>query len=419
MADKSKRGRKRVVKEVRAVEEVSVPSFSGEVVQVVAEKLGSVLERLEKIEQDLVQMRHKRLDNASSSAGSTTNSFGGVLSDPGISNNSMLSANLNTVVGPSVGTGGVGASPAVYVGKPFMEKPRFSGRENDLSAPVKFLENLRRYIIAINGTDRALQVAVSCLQEPALSVLDIYRCRWVSLEQFELDFLAVYWNERVQRKLKDKLIQDTWSTSLNLSYEEYFASQVNCAKRLTIPFSERELIDVVLRGLPINIQQLWFSSNRNDISIFSAVEFLRNIEQNVKERGPSKITNGPHVGNVIENSPVIARNVASSSGNNTQNSRFSNVSRGRANRNVASRAPLVREFRVNTITRSGTTPRGNRRPLMNRRRSLSGNSQVAGSSNSVRSDNDVRNTAPAIKWVAGSDNVSARGAPSDMTKNSQ
>lgn len=237
--------------------------------QILGSKLDEIFKRLDRLEQT----------NRGTTGAETASVSSSHRSD--LTANSLTTAN-------SQASSSSQTNATVYIGRPNIDKPKFTGRD-DLN-PIKFLEKLKKYIRAIGGSERALEIAEESLGPPAQNILGIYRDRWVSLEDFEADFLRVYWNERAQEKVRIRLMNSIWDRSKSLTMEEHFAEQIDSARKLTIPLSEKDLVNCVMRHFPADVQRIWFTRG-NNVTIFSAAEFLREIEQNVAIRADVRVAN--------------------------------------------------------------------------------------------------------------------------------
>lgn len=211
-------------------------------------------------------------------------------SDHNLDQSSTLSVNSHEVTLPQVNSGFVETSSIgsnananiTYIMHPTVPKPMFNGRDIDIS-PVKFLKKLQKYIKAVNGQNRAIEIAIECLSGTALKLLEIYSETWVKFEDFEKDFLKVFWGQKQQEIAKYNLVNSVHSPGSGLSMSEHFANQIDSVRSLTIPMSESDMVNCVMRHFTIDIQRLWFTKG-GIVNIFSAAEFLRDIEQNVKVR---------------------------------------------------------------------------------------------------------------------------------------
>lgn len=168
---------------------------------------------------------------------------------------------------------------SVYIVKPTVDRPLFSGRD-DVN-PMRFIKKLKGYISSINAGDREVQVITQCLTGSALKVLEVYSDEWTCFEEFERDFLKIYWNHSKQETIKYQLVHRTWDPTKTLTMSEHFSQEWGKIEGLTIPCSEIELVNTIIRHFPPGIQQLWFSTMRREISRLEAIEFLRGLEQNV------------------------------------------------------------------------------------------------------------------------------------------
>lgn len=172
----------------------------------------------------------------------------------------------------------------VYVIQPTIEKPNFNGKGDH--NPMRFLKRLKRYINSIGAQDRAIDIATDCLSGPALKILELNSKSWVTIEDFETDFRRSYWGDQHQEAARHRLMSTTFDASRKLTMCEHFADQVDTVSSLTIPWSERDIVNCVMRHYPTDVQQLWFT-RVGEVTMLTASEFLRNLEQNVLHRTPT------------------------------------------------------------------------------------------------------------------------------------
>lgn len=113
----------------------------------------------------------------------------------------------------------------------------------------------------------------------------MYSSNWATLNDFESEFLRIYWSDQRQEAAKYKLINTKYDSCKNLSMSEHFAEQYASVNALTIPFSERDLVNSIIRHFPLDIQKIWFTRTRTgEVSIRAASDFLMNIEENIRPK---------------------------------------------------------------------------------------------------------------------------------------
>lgn len=175
-----------------------------------------------------------------------------------------------------------GSSPEItYIMRPAVDKPIFHGK-ND-SNPMKFIQKLKRYINSINGQNRAVDIATECLAGSALKLLEIFSDKWSSLADFERDFKIVFWSNSQQEKAKYRLINSSWNSKSQITMSEHFSEQIDMVRLLTIPLSESDMVNSIMRHFSVETQRLWFT-RKGANSILIAAEFLRDVEQNIVVR---------------------------------------------------------------------------------------------------------------------------------------
>lgn len=199
--------------------------------------------------------------------------------DSGTSDNAAME-----ITQVSASTSTTSERPNIMMVNPLnVNKPTFNG--TDGANPIKFLKRLRQYITTVGAEHNSLNIATEAITGTAKTLLEVNSDRWTSLEDFERDFRTVFWNERQQEIVKHKFFNSLFDRNRNWSMSEYFATQVEMTKHLTIPLSESEIVNAVFRQFPTEIQTPWFTRN-GPATIISGAEFLRNVELNVICRNP-------------------------------------------------------------------------------------------------------------------------------------
>lgn len=166
----------------------------------------------------------------------------------------------------------------IFIVRPAIDKPVFSGRGD--TNPMKFLKRFKRYVDSVNGHSRITEIATSCLTGTALKLLEIFSDNWDTLADFERDFQKTFWGQRQQERAKYKFTNSFWNPSSGTTMSEHFAEQIDSVRFLTIPLSECEMVNGVMRHFPTDIQRLWFTK-KDIVTIARGVEFLSDMEQNV------------------------------------------------------------------------------------------------------------------------------------------
>lgn len=234
-------------------------------------KLDEILRRIDKLEQER------------QSFGMTNDTITDI-SVSGVPNTHLTPQTVNVLNDGSVQSRRV----ITYLVKPEVDKPTFSGK-NDTN-PMAFLKKLKRYINSIDGQDRAVDIALECLTGSALSMLELFSDKWQTLADFERDFQKTFWGNMHQEKAKYKLVNSSWDSRSQKTMSEHFAEQIGTVRYCTIPLTESEMVNSVMRHFPVNIQGLWFT-RREAFTLVTAVEFLRNIEHNVISRSDERVMN--------------------------------------------------------------------------------------------------------------------------------
>lgn len=166
----------------------------------------------------------------------------------------------------------------VFVMKPVIDQPKYDGLSG--LSPVRFIDRLRRYIKYVNAGEKSIEIALECLSGAPQKIMELYKEKWVNLEDFINDFLGVYWGTTEQENAKIKLMNTTWYPNRGVTMEEHFAQQMDNVKQLTIPLTESDIVKSIMHHFPEDIQRLWFTREESATAL-RAIKFLRDIEKNV------------------------------------------------------------------------------------------------------------------------------------------
>lgn len=200
----------------------------------------------------------------------------------------------------------------IFVIQPTIDKPNFNGRSQ--INPITFLKKVKKYIKSLNAHDRGLDIALECVTGHARQVMELYSKGWATFADFEADFRRNYWTEQIQESVRYRIIKGEYPTNSSLSMSEHFAEQTETMQSLTIAFSERDLVNSIMRHYPVDVQQLWFTKTVEP-TIINGANFLRNLEQNIVVRQrtnvrldrQNRITGQPLVATITTNVPRNVR----------------------------------------------------------------------------------------------------------------
>lgn len=92
-------------------------------------------------------------------------------------------------------------------------------------------------------------------------------------EQFKEKFQNKFWNENIQFKVREELRFNKFSTGGPLSLSEYFIKKYNIAKYLTPKFTDKEILNFLIRHYDDNIKTAYVMRNIN-----SSDEFIEMLE---------------------------------------------------------------------------------------------------------------------------------------------
>lgn len=239
--------------------------------------LDLILKKISELEGKLAELRPSANNMQNKDASSSVHAASEVESNgnDGIDRQEAASpASANSILAPS-------EARNLYVVQPSVSKPSFDGKP--FANPIAFLKRLKKYIRAVNGIDREIDIALGCITGHARKVMDLYSKGWVSFADFETDFRRTYWTEQIQESVRYRLINSVYSSDSRMTMSEHFAEQVESMQSLTIAFSERDLVNSIMRHYSLDIQRLWFTRTEV-VNIMSGANFLRSMEQNIVEK---------------------------------------------------------------------------------------------------------------------------------------
>lgn len=279
------RGRrnKRQVDSGRAVNSETEPNEQNEAVE--STTLELILKKINEFDRKLQQLGSNPNSVQNESASVSSLETNGVV-DNGV--NSTI--NRQESISPASASSSLTPSETrnVYVVQPSVSKPTFDGKP--FTNPIAFLKRLKKYIRAVNGSDREIDIALGCITGHARRVMELYSKGWTIFADFEADFRRIYWTEQIQESVRYRLTNAVYANDSGMTMSEHFAEHAESMQSLTIAFSERDIVNSIMRHYAIDIQRLWFTRTE-EASIISGVDFLRSIEQNIVER-PMGVTRG-------------------------------------------------------------------------------------------------------------------------------
>lgn len=154
--------------------------------------------------------------------------------------------------------------------------PKFNG---DLMKkhPIQFLQELVHYFKKIQvNPEQQLDLLVESMEGPAADWFTIYRPTWITIEDFQADFLHSFWSDVQQNQLRHQIGTTVWSVHNGMTMVNHFAHYVSLARRLTTPISEKTLVNQIIKHFPPHIQSLWML--KGETTIAGTAEFLRQQE---------------------------------------------------------------------------------------------------------------------------------------------
>lgn len=91
------------------------------------------------------------------------------------------------------------------------------------------------------------------------------------------------------RVSKDKLMNTVWTPNKGLTMQEHFSEQLDGVSQFTIPLTESDLVKIIMRQYPEDIQRFWLAKGC-PLTTLQAVRFLKDMEKRVKShRGQKEI----------------------------------------------------------------------------------------------------------------------------------
>lgn len=226
--------------------------------------LQQMSQRMDEFQNTLRQLSAERLNERIESSGNVQNSH-----------QTIRQESISTIASGSVANS---ETRNLYVIQPSVAKPSFDGKP--FANPIAFLKRLKKYIREVNGQDREIDIALGCITGHARKLMEMYSRRWNTFSDFEDDFRRTYWTEQIQESVRYRLINTVYTSESAISMSEHFAEYVESMQSLTISFSERDLVNSIMRHYPLDVQRLWFT-RAEEPTIMKGANFLRSIEQNV------------------------------------------------------------------------------------------------------------------------------------------
>lgn len=173
-----------------------------------------------------------------------------------------------------------------------LEKPKFGNKPSD--QPVTFLEDLEIYLKKTSKEGKEIDLVLECLTDDARDWARIYKKRWVTIEDFKVDFLATYWGENDQSELRRNIVQGCWDKQKNPSMLNYFLRIAGRAQMLNYKIPEKQLVEDVIRHYPKYVQQVWVIAKVDTIQ--GMAEFLRNMDTIGKQEAHNYSTSNQATG---------------------------------------------------------------------------------------------------------------------------
>lgn len=148
-------------------------------------------------------------------------------------------------------------TPFTYMGGDREEKPPRFADTAELH-PVDFVAQLEDYFcnMRVPG-DRQAKLAVKCLDGTAKTWGTVLANRFADFSVFKTKFLARFWGEDRQRKIKYEIFSDQFKEG---NMTQYFLDIVAKGTYLKPPMEEGELVRAVIRHFPPHIERSLISA---------------------------------------------------------------------------------------------------------------------------------------------------------------
>lgn len=166
--------------------------------------------------------------------------------------------------------------PVSHFGVQYVSNEKPSFRNDGKMHPMTFLEDISSFLKKIPSNGNEIDIIVDCLKGEARSWARIYRERWITVKDFEGDFLRTYWGVTEQNVLRRNIVQNKWSPEKHPTMLGHFLSLTGEARMLTYKIPECQLVSDIMRHFPSQVQFAWSVSNTDTIQ--HATEFLRKID---------------------------------------------------------------------------------------------------------------------------------------------
>jgi len=130
------------------------------------------------------------------------------------------------------------------------ENIKFNGR---FSNPNEYLKKLRRiyeknkikYGSESNDQEQLYETIENSMEGSALQWWQLNKDKIINWKEFEEAFTEKYWNQEIQRHLKQKIDLEKYRSEGRLSRVEYFLERVLVLKSMTPSFSEAEIVGIL------------------------------------------------------------------------------------------------------------------------------------------------------------------------------
>lgn len=189
--------------------------------------------------------------------------------------------------------GAVTTMPSVWIEESIVKHSQFQtfNADKKTTHPVIFIKSFRNTLPSMWTERQRIQFIISHLQGEASMWANEIIDKCISVEQFEKMFLAKYWSQAVQERLRMEVYSPERYNPKQGSLRRYFEKYINKTRYWDEPISNRDLIRILKLRLPgyikdklINVPE---SNMENYLSVIDAIDIAQEQERIDRELGNS------------------------------------------------------------------------------------------------------------------------------------
>lgn len=193
-----------------------------------------------------------------------------------------LTARYNASVGNSLGHGSE-YSQIVNVVRHQDDRPKKFDGKTDIT-PKRFVKEVREYLREHRiSPDRHLRTVGRLLEGPPLKWFQSFEDSFENFDDFQSAFLDRYWGLDKQQNLRMELYLGKYAAGAPSRYAEYFTGQMLKMRDLDPPICETEIVKIIEKQLPADVQRVLIAANVNTAAEME--EVLRRLDQTVHPGG--------------------------------------------------------------------------------------------------------------------------------------